>query len=335
VAIFLLRRVLQLMVVLWGGATILFFIFYSLPSDPAVLLAGGSTGRAPNPQVVENVRRNYGFDDPVPVQYVRYLGDLATGDLGESYKTKESVNSILGRRLPTSLRLAFWAVIIEAVIGISSGMLSARRRNSIADTLTTSAAAIASAIPVFVLGVLIKQVTSVYAFENGWPSWAYFPGDGFGDDQQWYLGVIPSAAQAERLIQPAIVLAAVGTAILARITRTSMLETARLDHVRTARAKGLSESRVQRRHVLRNAMIPVITVLGIDFGTMVGAAVLTETVFDIRGLGSQIVQSAGARDLPVVLGLSMAVILIYGFANLVVDMSYAWFDPRVRLVGRR
>ncbi len=329
--LFLLKRTFQLLVVLWGGATILFFIFYSLPGDPAELMAGGSQGRVPNEQVVENIREARGFNDPIVVQYGRYLGDLATGDLGTSYVRNESVNQIVRDRLPTSLRLAFWAIIIEGLVGIGSGMLSARKRNSLADGITTTAAVIASAIPVFVLGVLIKQVTGVYAFQHDWPAWAYFPTDGFGQDQTWYLGFIPSRSQAERLVQPAIVLAAVSTAILARITRTSMLETTRLDHVRTARAKGLPEGKVQRRHVLRNAMIPVITILGIDFGTMVGAAVLTETVFDIRGLGSKIVESAGQRDLPVVLGLSMVVILIYGLANLAVDISYAAFDPRVRL----
>lgn len=333
-ASFILRRFLQLLFVLWGGATLLFFIFYTLPSDPAERIAGGSGDRGANPQVVENVREKYGFNDPILVQYGNYMKKLATGDLGESYRTKEDVSEILKRRFPTSLRLAIWAVTIEAFIGIGSGMLSARRRNSIADSATTTAAVVASAVPVFVLGFLIKQVTGVYAFEHDWPAWARFPSLGFGDNQQWYLGFIPSLRQLKFLAQPAIVLAAVGTAVLARITRTSMLETMRLDHVRTARAKGLDERTVMRKHVLRNAMIPVVTILGIDFGTMVGAAVLTETVFNLRGIGSQIVQSATDRDLPVVLALTMVVMLIYGLANLAVDVSYALFDPRVRLAGK-
>lgn len=333
-AIFIVKRVLQLLLVVWGGATILFLLFNVLPSDPAERIAGGGNDRAPNPQVVENVRKNYGFDRPLIVQYGDYIGDLATFDLGDSYQFKRPVNDILGERLPTSLRLAIWAVILESVIGISSGMLSARRRNSLADSATTVAAVVASAIPVFVLAFLIKQVTGVYAFQHDWPAWARFPTLGFGPEE-WFLGFIPSSLdQVKFLVQPAFVLAAVSTAILARITRTSMLETTRLDHVRTARAKGLNERLVMRRHVLRNAMIPVITVLGIDFGTMVGVAVLTETVFNIRGIGSQIVLSAVRRDMPVVLGLSVTVILIYGIANLLVDLSYAWFDPRVRLEGR-
>ncbi|MCU1499411.1 MAG: transporter permease, partial [Acidimicrobiales bacterium] len=146
---------------------------------------------------------------------------------------------------------------------------------------------------------------------------------------------LPSLGQLKYLIQPAFVLASVSTAVLARITRTSMLETMRLDHVRTARAKGLPERLVMRRHVLRNAMLPVITVIGIDFGTAVGAAVLTETVFNIPGLGSKIVQSAQQQDLPIVLGLSLAVMFIYGVVNLAVDLSYAWFDPRIRIGGQK
>ena len=145
------------------------------------------------------------------------------------------------------------------------------------------------------------------------------------------LGVIPTGNTWKHLVQPVFVLASVSTAILARITRTSMLETMRMDHVRTARSKGLAEKQVMRRHVLRNAMIPVITVLGIDFGIMVGAAVLTETVFNLPGLGSQIVKSAKDQDLPVVLGLSLIVMLVYGLASMAVDLSYAYFNPRVRL----
>ncbi|MEO6988961.1 MAG: ABC transporter permease, partial [Aquihabitans sp.] len=234
------------------------------------------------------------------------------------------------RRAPTSLRVAFWAVLIEATVGIGSGMLSARKRNSIGDYATTISAVVLSAIPVFVLGYLIKQVTGVYAFQHDWPMWARFPTRGLGTDE-WMLWVIPTSGTWKALVQPAFVLAAVGTAILARITRTSMLETMRLDHVRTARAKGLREKQVMRKHVLRNAMIPVITILGIDFGTMVGAAVLTETVFNLNGLGSTIVTAAADKDIYLVTGLTMVVTLVYGLASLAVDLSYAYFNPRVRL----
>jgi peptide/nickel transport system permease protein len=187
-----------------------------------------------------------------------------------------------------------------------------------------------SAIPVFVLAYVIKQITGVYAYQHDWPAWASFPTIGYGPDE-YILGVIPINGTWKFLVQPVFVLASVGTAILARITRTSMLETMRLDHVRTARAKGLTEKQVMRKHVRRNAMIPVVTVIGIDFGTLVGAAILTETVFNLPGLGSQIVASAKAFDAPVVLGLTLVVTLVYGLATMAVDLSYAYFDPRVKL----
>lgn len=327
---FLLRRTLQLIFVLWGGATLLFLLFNVLPVNPAEKIVSGNGNRAPNPQVVANLEKKLGLDKPLLEQYTSYLVDVAHGDLGESYRTGEPVLDIAKRRLPHSLRLAFWAVLIETAIGITTGALSARKRNSVGDYVTTIAAVLASAIPVFVLGFAIKQVTGVYAYKHGWPSWATFPTIGYGPDE-WVAGVIPINGTWKYVIQPAIVLAAVGTAILARITRTSMLETMRMDHVRTARAKGLTEKRVMRKHVRRNAMIPVVTVLGVDFGTLVGAAVLTETVFNLPGLGSQIVASAKDYDLPVVLGLTLIVTLIYGLASMAVDLSYAYFDPRVRL----
>ncbi|MEI2653213.1 MAG: ABC transporter permease [Microthrixaceae bacterium] len=198
------------------------------------------------------------------------------------------------QRLPASLRLAIFAMLIEASIGIGSGVLSARRRGSIADTITTSAAVVAGAIPVFVLGYLITLVTGVYAFEHDWPEWARFPAISNNyDPTQWYLFIIPNGKQFELLIQPAIVLASVSTAIVARLTRTTMLEAQTADHVRTARAKGLSEKVVSRQHVLRNALIPVVTFIGIDFGTLIGFAILTETVFQWPGLGSKVATAAG------------------------------------------
>lgn len=330
-ASFLLRRTLQLFLVLWGGATILFILFFVISGNPAERMASGGGARNPDRQVVENLEKRYGLDKPKTEQYRVYLTGVVTGDFQDSFRTREPVLDIAKRRAPTSFRLAFWAVIIEAVVGIGSGMLSARKRNSIGDYVTTIAAVVASAIPVFVLAYLIKQVTGVYAFQNDWPQWARFPTRGFGTDS-WFFGVIPKDLKTTKaLVQPAFVLAAVSTAILARITRTSMLETMRLDHVRTARAKGLGEKQVMRRHVLRNAMIPVITVLGIDFGTMVGAAVLTETVFNLGGLGSTIVGAAQDRDIYVVLGLTLIVTFVYGLASLLVDISYAYFNPRVRL----
>lgn len=322
---------LQLVFVLWAGATLLFFLLFTLPNSPGELIAGGAN-RSANPVVVKNVNHKLGFDRPIYVQYGKFMARTVRGDLGESYRTHEKVNDILKERAPLSLRIAFWAIVIEILVGVSSGVLSARRRNSFADTATTLVAVVASAIPVFVLAYLMKQVTGVYAYQHNWPGWMRFPALGFGPNE-WYLWIIPSWEQLRYLAQPVIVLASVSTAILARITRTSMLESLRLDHVRTARAKGLSEKKVIRRHVLRNAMIPVVTIIGIDFGTAAGAAILTEFSFNLPGVGSKIVTAASQRDLPIVLGLSIFVMAVYGVASLLVDISYAFLDPRIRLGG--
>jgi ABC-type dipeptide/oligopeptide/nickel transport system permease component len=309
--------------------TLLFFLFFLLPDDPAELIAGGGT-KTPDPQVVQNIREKYGLDQPIYVQYGKYLGRIVRFDFGQSYRDGSDVSSIVKDKAPASLRLAFWAIAVEATVGIGVGVLAALRRNSFADSFTTIMAAVMSATPVFVLAFLIQQVTGVNANQHDWPEWARFPVQGIGPNE-WFLGLIPSPDQFQFMIQPTIVLASVSTIIVTRLTRTTMLEVGKADYIRTARAKGLRERDVTVRHKLRNAMIPVVTFIGIDFGTLVGAAILTETVFNWPGLGSKIAQAAEGRDLPVMIGLTVIVVLVYGLANLLVDVSYAWFDPRVRL----
>jgi oligopeptide transport system permease protein len=331
-AIFILRRMFSLVLTLLGGFTLLFLLFFTLPSDPARVIAGGN-GKAPSETTIRNTEKRLGLDRALPVQYWNRLVETVTLS-GESFQTREPVSDMVKERLPNSLRLAVWAIAIEAFIGVGAGVLSARRRGSIADTATTIAAVVASAIPVFILAYLLKQVTNVYAYDHNWPEWAHLPPLGIGPDE-WYLGIIPSGEQFQYLIQPAIILASVSTAIVARLTRTTMLEAQTADHVRTARAKGLKEKAISRRHVLRNALIPVITFLGIDFGTLIGFAILTETVFEWPGLGSKVARAASGSDLPVVLTLSMVVMLMYGLANLAVDVSYAYLDPRIRLGGQK
>lgn len=330
--IFIIRRLFSLALTLLGGFTLLFLLFFTLPSDPARVISGGN-GRAPSPAVIKATEARLGLDKPVYEQYWNRLTETITLS-GTSYQTREPVRDMVTERLPNSLRLAIWAMAIEATVGIGSGVLSARRRNSLADTITTTAAVVAGAIPVFVLAYLLKQVTGVYANDHNWPDWIRLKPLGIGPDE-WYFFIIPTVEQFRYLIQPAIILASVSTAIVARLTRTTMLEAQNSDHVRTARAKGLTEKAVSRRHVLRNALIPVITFMGIDFGTLIGFAILTETVFDWPGLGSKIARAAGQSDLPVVLALSMVVMLMYGLANLAVDVSYAKLDPRIRLGGAK
>jgi oligopeptide transport system permease protein len=328
---FIIRRLLQIIPTVFVALSFLFFIFFLLPGDPARLIAGGAE-RNVDPGVLERVNERYGLDDPILTQFTDYWQRTVQWDLGESFLTNRSVNEILGEKAVASLRLAIWALIIEIVVGIAVGLLSAIRRYSIGDRVTTILTAAASAIPVFVLGFVLQYFFAVLPGPNKWafPEWAQLRTSGIGPDS-WTFFFIPTGEQWRYLILPAITLASVTTALLARMTRGSMLEVLRADYMRTARSKGLGERDVVLKHGVRNAMLPVVTLIGIDFGTAIGAAVLTEFTFSWPGLGSEIVTSVQQRDLPVILGLTLAVVLAYALVNVVVDVSYAWFDPRIRL----
>ena len=326
---YLIRRILLIIPTVFFALSFLFLLFFTLPGDPANLIAGGGD-RPPDPGVLERVEERYGFNDPLYVQFTNYWERTITWDLGESYETGRSVNETLGDRAVNSLRLGFWAVFIEVIVGISVGLISALRRYSLSDRLTTIVTAAASAVPVFVLGFILQYCFAVYPNLHDWPEWARLRTSGLGPDT-WALFVIPTGEQWRYLVLPAITLASVSTALTARMTRGSMLEVLRADYMRTARAKGLGERQVIYGHGLRNAMLPVITLIGIDFGTVIGAAVLTETVYSWPGLGSEIANAITDRDLPVLLGLTLAVTIAFSLTNLLVDLSYAWFDPRIRL----
>ena len=237
-------------------------------------------------------------------QFVAYWGRVLRWDLGESFINGQSVNSILYEKAPRSIRLAIWATIIEITVGISVGLIAAVRRYSLTDKATTLATTAAAAIPVFVLGFILQYVFAVLPERYGLPDWMQLRTSRLGPDT-WFLFFIPVGEQWRYLILPAVTLACVSTALAARMMRGSMLDVLNADYIRTARSKGLSESTVVLRHGLRNALIPVVTLIGIDFGVVIGAAVLTETVFSWPGIGSQIVDSVNRRDLPVILGLSL------------------------------
>jgi ABC-type dipeptide/oligopeptide/nickel transport system permease component len=329
---YVVRRVLILVPTVFLALSFLFFLFFALPGDPANLIAGGAN-RTPNPTQIHQVNERYHLDQPILEQFEHYWGRTLHWDLGESFQDRRSVNEILGERSVNSIRLAIWAILIEIVVGISVGLIAAIRRYSWSDRLTTVITAGASALPVFVLGFILQYALAVYPNQHDWPEWARLRTSQIGPDS-WRLFFIPTGEQWRYLVLPAICLASVSTALAARMARGSMLEVLRADFMRTARAKGLKESRVVFGHGLRNAMLPVITLIGIDFGTTIGAAVLTETVFSWPGLGSAIANSVVRRDLPVTLGLTLVVVLAYSVINLLVDVSYAWFDPRIRLGGK-
>jgi oligopeptide transport system permease protein len=326
---YILRRLLLIIPTVFLALSFLFFLFFALPGDPARLIAGGAD-RSIDSGVIERVNERYGLDDPIIVQFKDYWARTIQWDLGESFLTRQSVNGILGEKAVNSIRLGIWAIIIEIIVGISVGLLSAIRRYSIGDRVTTILTAAASAIPVFVLGFVLQWLFAVQPNKWDWPEWARLRTQGIGPDS-WTLFFIPTGEQWRYLILPAITLASVSTALAARMMRGSMLEVLRADYMRTARAKGLPERSVVLKHGLRNAMLPVVTLIGIDFGTVIGAAVLTETTFSWPGLGSEIANSVTQRDLPVVLGLTLVVVIAFALINLLVDVSYAWFDPRIRL----
>jgi ABC-type dipeptide/oligopeptide/nickel transport system permease component len=326
---YIIRRLLLIIPTVFLALSFLFFLFFALPGDPASLLAGGED-RVVDPGVVERINERYGLDDPIIVQFKDYWARTITWDLGESFLNRRSVNEILGEKAVNSLRLGIWAIIIEIIVGISVGILSAIRRYSLSDRLTTILTAAASAVPVFVLGFVLQYLFAVVPNKQGWPDWARLRTSGLGPDT-WTFFFIPTGEQWRYLILPAVTLACVSTALAARMTRGSMLEVLRADYMRTAKAKGLSERSVVVKHGLRNAMLPVVTLIGIDFGTVIGAAILTETTFSWPGLGSEIANAVSARDLPVLLGLSLAVVIAFALINLIVDVSYAFFDPRIRL----
>jgi ABC-type dipeptide/oligopeptide/nickel transport system permease component len=329
---FIIRRLLLIVPTVFVALSFLFLLFFALPGDPATLIAGGGN-RQPPPEVIEQATERYGLDDPLYEQFGNYWRNTLTWNLGESYVQRgTSVNETLGEKAPNSVRLAIWATIIEVTVGIAVGLISSIKRYSLMDKATTFATAGAAAIPAFVLGFVLQYVFAVLPGPNYWdlPEWAQLKVSGMEEDA-WAFFFIPTGEQWRHLILPAVTLACVSTALLTRMTRGSMLEVLRSDYMRTARAKGLRERDVIFKHGLRNAMLPVITLIGYDFGTAIGVAVLTETTFSWPGLGLEISRSLVRRDLPMLLGLTLAVVLAYAFINLLVDVSYAWFDPRLRL----
>jgi len=303
---FILRRILQIIPVIIGVTLILFTLMYVIPEDPAkLILEKGAT-----PEALQNLRVKMGIDKPVYVQYWRYIKQLAKGDLGTSYRYRRSVNSILADHYPNSIKLALAAIIIEVIIGIFAGIVSAVKKFSFWDILVTISTTIAVCVPVYWLGMML-QVS--FGLKLGW-----LPMSGMGDGSLRYY------------ILPAITLASVSTAFVARMTRSTMLEVLSNDYITTAYAKGLSRNMVIGKHALKNALIPVVTLIGVDLGSLMGGAILTETVFNWPGVGRTIYLAILQRDAPVVIGGTIILVIIFVAMNLIVDIVYALLDPRIR-----
>jgi ABC-type dipeptide/oligopeptide/nickel transport system permease component len=251
-----------------------------------------------------------GIDQPIYVQYWRYVRQLSKGALGQSYRYRRSVNSILADHYPNSVKLALAAICIEIVIGIFAGIVSAVKKYTFWDTLVTISTTLAVCVPVFWLGMMLQVI---FGLQLG-----VLPMSGMGDGSIRYY------------ILPAITLASVSTAYVARMTRSSMLEVISNDYITTAYAKGLPFRKVIGKHALKNALIPVVTLIGLDLGALMGGAILTETIFSWPGIGRVIYLAVLQRDAPVVIGGTLILVLVFVFINLIVDVAYALLDPRIR-----
>lgn len=334
---YILKRVLQFIPVFLGVTIIMFAMKNIVPGDPIKLIAGD---KALTPEVELQLRIANGLVEtdangqalydgngntiPTPLwkQYVTYITDLLHGDLGTSYIRKQSVTSIFAEKYPYTVRLAICAIILETVVGIGAGMVSAIKRYSFWDVLVTLITSILVAMPAFWLGMLLQLFFGVLCKDWSGGSF-YLPISGAGgpnsEFQPWVHYILPS-----------VTLAAVSTAYAARIMRSQLLEVMNQDYIRTAKAKGLSHRDVIYHHALKNALIPVVTYIGIDFGAMLSGAILTETVFNWPGVGYEIYRAITQRDWPIVMGGVTLIVVVVMLINLIVDVSYAFLDPRIR-----
>jgi oligopeptide transport system permease protein len=302
---YVLRRLLQMIPVVIGTTLIIFALVYALPGDP---LAGKCGERGCPEEYIRMQTEKFHLDDPLPVQYGYYLLNLAQGDFGEQWNG-EKVSDQLLRAYPTTLKLAFVAVLFEIVIGLGAGVVAGIRRGGIFDTSVLGTTLVLISIPVFVIGTTL----------------AWFLGVRLG----WFPPTATNATWRE-LILPGFVLGSLSLAYVARLTRTSLAENLRADYVRTARAKGLAHTRVIGVHTLRNSLIPVVTFIGADFGTLLGGAIVTERVFNIPGVGSLVYLGIRLREGALVVGVVTALVLVFLLVNLLVDLFYAVLDPRIR-----
>jgi peptide/nickel transport system permease protein len=302
------------------------------PGDPAALFLGQMV----TPEDLEKVRREMGLDDPLHIQYLRFLKEAVKGDLGISYYTKQSVLSELLRLFPATVELAIASIVIALLVGISAGVISALKQNSIFDNVSMVVALGGVSMPVFWVGLILMWV---FSFKLGWTPISGRLAVQIDLKQITGLFVIDSIITGNiaalrdslrHLILPALSLATISMGIIARFTRSSMLEVIRQDYIRTARAKGVSEALVIFKHAFKNALIPVVTVVGLQFGLLLGGAVVTETVFSWPGIGNVIIVSILRRDYPMVQGALLLLALLYVIINLLVDVSYSYLDPRIR-----
>jgi peptide/nickel transport system permease protein len=330
---FIVRRLLQLIPTLFGLSILLFIWLHRLPGGPETALLG----ERGTPETRAQIRKSLGLDEPLLIQYGRFVKRLVQLDLGTSISTKRTVTTEFLQRFPGTVELTITAMVIAIGVGIPLGYLAARRRGSIFDNSSVAGSLLGTCIPIFFLAYVLK---AIFAENLGW-----FPTIGRQDPTinathitNFFVldGVLTREWDAAsdaiwHLILPGIALASIPLAIIVRITRASVLEVLGEDFVRTAEAKGLTERTVRRRHVLRNAMLPVATSIGLLTGLLLSGAVLTETVFAFSGIGSFLREAISNLDYPVLMGFIMIIAVIFALVNLMVDISYSLIDPRVRV----
>lgn len=306
---YILKRFLMLIPVLLGVTFLVFFIMSLTPMDAAQVVLGNEGSE----EDLARLRADLGLDDPLPVQYIKYVGNLVQGNLGTSYKDRMSVSHQIAIKFPNTMLLASSAVLIAILIGIPVGIISARKQYTTFDHVVTVLALVGAAMPAFWLGLMSVLLFSVTL---GW-----LPAAGMG---KGLVGLLRS------LILPATTVSTSTCAMIIRQTRSSMLDVLKQDYIDTARAKGIKESVVTFRHMLSNALIPIITVIGLQFGVLLGGSVITENVFAWPGLGRFVVDSIKNRDTPSVLGCVVVISVMFSAVNLLVDILYALVDPRIK-----
>ena len=307
---FLFRRLLMLVPILFGVVTVTFVLMYVIPGDPVLTLVGERY----DDETLERMRSELGLDKPLPVQYLDYLNRLVRFDLGESFVTRRPVSEAITERFPRTLALAFSAMLLALVGGVTIGLLAGWGRFKWLGRATMVFSLIGVSIPVFWLGLLLIYLFAIKL--------SILPPSGYGGGSIRYL------------ILPAVTLSFASMATVARVTRSGIVEAVGEDYVRTARAKGLGELLVLGKHVLRNALVPVVTIVGTDFGSYLSGSVLTESIFGWPGLGRFIVQGIFKRDFPVIQGSILFMAVVFVLVNLLVDISYGIIDPRIRVKGK-
>ena len=333
---YVLRRLLLVPPLLLGVTLVTFVLSHSVPADPVAAHLGQSA--LLDPQIVAAFKREWGLDKPLHEQYIAYLDSLRQGKLGRSIVSKRPVEQDLAQYLPNTVLLATAAILLAAVLGVPLGVISAVKRNAPIDHLVRALALIGVSMPVFWLA-LVSLFIFYYRLD-------WVPGPGMLDNRfvapPTVTGILPIdalvAGQTDvfwnamhHLVLPSLVLSSFSVGLIARVTRSSMLEILGQDFMRTARAKGLRERIVVLRHALRNALIPTITVIGLAYGNQLGGAVLTETIFSWPGVGRYAYQAASSLDFPAIMGVTMVIAAIYIGVNLVVDILYGVLDPRIRV----